>query len=136
MDRRTTVLLWVGLAVAALLMLAWPSSPRVIEGPDYPPELAEAVRDSVEMIRDAREDAQSYTVWSGRWRMLAIVIGVSVPVVVAYLLFRSATKTDPDEIEVVARLADRSSDLFLPQPDREKLPEPSEEGGHSDDEGR
>jgi len=141
MAREKRILAWIA-ALLALLALTWLSWPRhgapprestVPVAPEYPPELAEAIRDSVQMVSKACEDASAYALWSGRWRLLAIAIGVSTPLVVAYLIFRSAARKDPDETEVAARLLERGRELFLPKTDPHQLDEPSRPGAAEPD---
>lgn len=140
MAREKRILAWIAalLALLALTWLSWPrhGAPRESTtpvAPEYPPELAEAIRDSVQMVSEAREDASAYAVWSGRWRLLAIAIGVSAPLVVAYLVFRSAARKDPDETEVAARLLEHGRELFLPKTDRQQLNDPSRPGAAESD---
>ena len=64
-------------------------------------ELARTAREAVAMARDADSAVTSATLWSGRFRLLAIVMGTSVPVVVAYLIFRSSTQCEPDPVELL-----------------------------------
>ena len=125
MDREK-IWLWGGGVVAGvfILWLVWPSVPEAPPAPTYPPELAEAVRQSVEMVREAREETSAFVAWSGRWRLLALVIGVAAPLAAAYLIFRAATRSDPEETEIVAKIVEKRPDLLLPKPDTKALPKP------------
>ena len=113
MDRRRTA--WaVGIAIGALVLLwiIWPS-PREStghpRGSEFPPELAEAIRDGIALTREARRDAIDGIASANRWRLLSIVIGASIPIVAAYLALRLAATKDPDEADVMALMIKESN---------------------------
>ena len=130
MDRRriAPIVAASAIGIIILLLILWPSrgSTRNPRGPEFPVELAEAIRDGVAMTREARRDAMDGMVSAQRWRLLAIVIGVCVPIVVAYLALRVAATKDPDEADVMARMIEESRILAkhsLPHVDHRKLKE-------------
>ncbi len=75
-------------------------------------ELARTAREAVQLARDTASNDASAVLWTGRFRLLAIVIGVSVPLVVVLLIWRTSahSELDPTEIVEAAEL------LALPDP--------------------
>ncbi len=59
------------LAAAVVLSTCRPSDPNT--------ELAQTARKAVELARDAQLADRSAVLWSGRFRLLATALGVSVP---------------------------------------------------------
>ena len=94
-DRR--YLLLVGAIVLAgailLFLLCRPTDPNA--------ELARAAREAVQLARDADSSATSAVLWGSRFRLLAIVLGATVPMVVAYLIWRSSAGADPDAADIL-----------------------------------
>jgi len=66
------------------------------------PDLARTAHESVQLARDAQERDTSAVLWSGRLRLLALAIGVSAPLIVAYLIQRAVTRSAPDSPDVLA----------------------------------
>jgi hypothetical protein len=97
--------------------LLWP------EARDPNAELAATVREAVEFARDVESSSRSYVVWADRYRLLAIVVAVSVPVVVAYLVLR-ASRQDPCEEPELLEAMEQRGWVDLPQGSRPRL-EPS-----------
>jgi hypothetical protein len=88
---------WLFLVAGAILTFVITSCPR-----DRPnTDLARTAREAVELAQDAQADNQSAVLWSGRLRLLALVIGVSVPLLVVYLLWRTASQGEVSAAEVL-----------------------------------
>lgn len=64
-------------------------------------ELARTAHEAVQLARESQSDDRSAVLWTGRFRLLAQVIGVSVPLVVAYLIWRSSCKSEIDAAEII-----------------------------------
>ena len=105
-----TIMVGVIAAVILLSLLCRPSDPSA--------ELARTTREAVELARDADTGLRSAVLWNSRLRLLAIVLGVSIPLVVAYLIWRASAQ---GEIEVT-EILDATEGLSLPGP-REAPPE-------------
>ena len=94
-----------------LFLVCFPTNPHT--------ELALATREAIQLARDAGSSAESAALWSGRFRLLAVAGGVTIPLVIAYLIWRSSAQSDLDPAEVIdlverLELSDRSSQP--PQP--------------------
>ena len=48
-----------------------------------------------------RSDNRAAVLWAGRFRLIAVVIGVSAPLVIVYLLSRAASKSEIDAVELL-----------------------------------
>ncbi len=79
--------------VLLLASMLTPSEPSM--------ELARTTHEALAMARDARNDWHSAVIWSERWRLLGTVVGVCVPLIVAYLIWNSSLKHPPDTMEIV-----------------------------------
>ncbi len=82
-------------------------------------ELAKTTREAVQMAHEAQSDGRSAVLWAGRYRMLSLIIGVSVPLVVVYLIWRSSSNSPIDAMEVIEyaethMLSSSDSDKVLP----------------------
>jgi hypothetical protein len=75
-------------------------------------ELARTARTAVEMARDAQVADRSAVLWSGRLRLLAVAVGVSVPLVVALLIWRTSTQREVDAAEAI----EAAEQYLLPGP--------------------
>ncbi len=64
-------------------------------------ELARTTREAVQLARDAQTSGESAALWAGRFRLLAIVVGASAPLVVAYLVWRASARSELDPAEVI-----------------------------------
>jgi hypothetical protein len=69
--------------------------------PDVDVELAKTARTAVEMAQEAQRNNDAAYLWPGRLRIIAIVIGVSVPVAVAGLLVYLMTRHRSDDLDVL-----------------------------------
>jgi len=91
--------LGAALAVAAL----WAMS-HVLRTREPGAELARATREALRLAREARQDAEDARRVSSALRVLSLVAGVSVPLVVAYLIFRLSARAEPGAAEILAVL--------------------------------
>ena len=64
-------------------------------------ELAKTAREAVKMAEGARREAEITRKASSVFRVVALVVGISVPLVVAYLIYRLQTKEEPDVGEII-----------------------------------
>ncbi|MFH0979906.1 MAG: hypothetical protein V2A79_00005, partial [Planctomycetota bacterium] len=64
-------------------------------------ELAHTAHEAVLLAREADSSVVSATLWSGCFRLLAIGVGVAVPLVVAYLIWKSASNSEPEVTEIL-----------------------------------
>ena len=87
------VLAGAGLALVLLAMLC--------RGPDPNAELVRMAGEAVTMAHEAQLDHRAATLWAGRFRLLAIAIGVSVPLVITYLISRSTRTDELDATEIL-----------------------------------
>ncbi len=87
-------------------------------------ELARTAREAVELAHDADSAVTSAVLWSGRFRLLAIVVGVSVPMVVAFLIWRSSNPSECDPVELLDCLEQLGASRLgrLPRPDSSPKP--------------
>ena len=72
--------------------------------PDVNTELARATRTAVESADDARRDSDAAYLWPGRLRMVAICLGVAVPVIAAVVLVWICLRHRPSDLDVIALL--------------------------------
>lgn len=101
------------LGVVVLFSGCRPSDPNV--------ELAITARTAVELARDAQAADRSAVLWSGRFRLLAIALGVSVPLIVVLLIWRTSTQHEVDAAEAL----EAAEQYLLPgpiAPPRKQLP--------------
>ncbi len=115
--------------VVLLFTLCRPIDPNV--------ELARTAREAVEMAREADSSMTAAVLWSGRFRLLAIVLGVSVPLVVVYLIWRSSTAAEPDAIDIFEQLelleVSKLDSLPAPGIARNRLPAPAADSTDTSD---
>ncbi len=78
---------------ALLFLVCVPTNPNT--------ELALATREAIQLARDAGSSAESAALWSGRFRLLAVAGGVTIPLVIACLIWRSSAQSDLDPAEVI-----------------------------------
>jgi len=88
------------IAGVAAILLSLSLLVYLLRPPDPNMGMAETAREAVQMAREAREDATSARQRGYTIRVIALVVGVSVPVVVAYLIFRSSERSElgPEEV--------------------------------------
>jgi hypothetical protein len=63
-------------------------------------ELARTTREAVEFARDAQSGTLAAVLWTGRFRLLAIALGVSGPMIVVLLLWRWSARSEIEAVEV------------------------------------
>jgi len=105
---------WIVVAAGAVVLLAVLCRP----GADPNTELARTARDAVALAHDAQSDNRAAVLWSERFRLLGIVAGVSVPIVIVYLIWRSSSTSELDSTEVLQGM----EEYALPGP--ESSPDP------------
>jgi hypothetical protein len=76
---------------------------------------------AVELARDVAAQNSGTTLWAGLLRLLGLVLGISAPLVIAYLLWRDTGKSEPAASEVLAAAAERGL-LKLPEPAESRSP--------------
>ena len=101
--RATDVLIYAAVAVAVAVVGLWGLS-HVLRTREPSAELARATREALRMAREARRDAEDARRASSALRVLSLVVGVSVPLVVAYLIFRLKARAEPGAEEILAAL--------------------------------
>ncbi len=74
-------------------------------------ELARTTREAVQLARDAQTSSESAALWAGRFRLLTVVVGVSAPLIVAYLIWRASAASELDPAEVIEAI---EQDRLLP----------------------
>ena len=81
-------------------------------------ELARTAHEAVKLARETKADDRSAILWSGRFRLLSLVIGICVPIVVVLLIFRHTNKSEIDAAEII-ECAERYA---LPSPTTRSTP--------------
>lgn len=109
-----------GLAVIFLLIMIC-GLVALIESMSPSAVAIDTAHSAVELARDVAEQSSTALLWAGRWRLLAIVLGISEPLVIAYLIWRGTGKLEPAASDMLAEVADRGL-LQLPEQ------EPSQQG--------
>ena len=92
----STILTAAALIAGTLLLLLLVCRPT-----DPDTELARTAREAVQLAREAGSSDESAVLWTGRFRLVAIVVGVSVPLVVALLIWRASAHSDLDPTEII-----------------------------------
>ena len=83
--------------------------------PEVNTELARATRIAVESAEAARRDNDAAYLWPGRLRMLALAVGVAVPVVAAVILVWICLRHRPSDLELAGHLDRQCRALGLPE---------------------
>ena len=93
------MLIYCVLAVGVALAGLWGLS-RIFRSGEPSSELTRATREALQMAREAREEAEDARRTASALRIVALVAGVSAPLVVAYLVYRLRAHQEPalDEI--------------------------------------
>jgi hypothetical protein len=81
------LILGVGV-VAAAIIGARMFTARTDSSPNA--ELVRTAREAVELAHASQQDNRSAVLWAGRFRLVGLVIGVSVPLIMVYLIWRSS----------------------------------------------
>jgi len=113
MDEDNHLPWWLFLVAGMILVLAFIGCPR--DGPDA--ELARTAREAVELARDAQADDRSAVLWAGRFRLLALIIGVCAPILVAAYIWRSSANGEIDPVEVIEQVEQYALDRPPVPPD-------------------
>ena len=83
-------------------------------------ELARATRQAVESATEARRNNDAAYLWPGRLRMIAMALGVGIPIVMAVVLVYLTLKRRPEDLELIDYLDTRRRALEQ-RDDREAL---------------
>ena len=121
------VLIIAVLAVGALLLLAWllrPASPDAA--------LAGVARDAMDLAREAHRDAESARRTGTVIRFVALVVGVAVPLVAVYLIYRLQVREQSSPEELLQVL--NGHDLIDWDLERKELPAPEDPHHHDEPE--
>jgi len=92
----------IGAVVVVLILFGLLGTCR--SGPDVNTELARATRVAVESAEAARRNNDAAYLWPGRLRMLAVAVGVAVPVVAAVVLVWICLRHRPSDLELTELL--------------------------------
>ena len=103
-DARHMLIYWV-LAAAAALAGLWGLS-RILRSGEPSAELTRATREALQMAREAREEAEDTRRTASALRVVALVAGVTAPLVIAYLIYRLRARQEPAFDEVLHVLED------------------------------
>ena len=91
-------LIALGLVLWALSSALRPSDPN--------PELVRMVREAAERAEEARKDADSTRRSANAIRTVALILALTVPLVVAYLIYRLAARSEARPEEIADALED------------------------------
>ena len=72
--------------------------------PDANEGAMKVAEDAVALARNTNEEAAALRESVGAWYFISLVLGVMIPVVVAFLLFRYWSQTQPEDAEVFQEL--------------------------------
>ena len=90
-------------AVVILLGLLGTCAPE----PAVNTELARTARQAVESATEARRNNDAAYLWPGRLRMIAMALGVGIPIVMAVVLVYLTLKRRPEDLELIDYLDTR-----------------------------
>ncbi len=102
-SQRTVTVLAAIVAGALLLGLIGPCGRRE-RSPDVNDELARMAREAMEAAREAQAANDAAYMLPGRYRLLAVAIGVSVPVAAAVVVLYLSLRHPPADLEVAAEV--------------------------------
>ena len=105
---------------AASLVALWALN-SVLGARDPNPALARTAEKAVDFAREAHEDATEARRTASALRAVAVVVGTSVPLVVAYLIYRAGLQTEP-RMEEVLDVLERHELLTEGKPEQHALP--------------
>ena len=132
------VLLWLVLGIAVALCGLWGLG-EIFRSGEPNAELARTTREALRMARQAGEDAEHARRTAGALRLAALAVGVAVPLLTVYLIFRLQARQETS-VEEVLRVLEREGllgdglDVRKALPGRKRLLAESkggrDEGGH------
>ncbi len=96
MARNTNNSTWL---LVLAVVIVWLFLSGSSESPDT--ELARTTREAVQLAHEAQTDSQAATLWTGRFRLLSLIIGVTTPLTIAYFIWSSSSKSHIDTLEVI-----------------------------------
>ena len=113
-ERRVTGL-WKAILAVMAVVISLAMLVSALQPPDPNAQMAETAEQAMEMARDAREDAKSVRQRGYALCVVALVVGVSAPLVVAYLIYRASEQSEPGPAEVLEVMEEEG---LLDGPDR------------------
>ena len=129
-DRRITRAIGVAVVLIILAMILRPvCAPEVVVPPDANHGAMKVAEDAVALARDANQEAAALRESVSAWYFVSLVLGVMIPVAVAFLLFKYWSQTPVEDVEVFQELRrlEESNVKTLPTPDQKSLTDSSEE---------
>ena len=99
MDDKTASAVGMAVVLVVLFLVLEPLCRP--QPPDVNERLAETARQAVEMAREADHRAAVAQRFSDWWYFVALAVGCTVPVAIAFLLFRHWGNAPPDQLEVL-----------------------------------
>ena len=104
-DRRITRAIGVAVVLIILVMILRPlCAPEVVVPPDANQGAMKVAEDAVALARNANDEAAAFRNAVDRWYFVSLVLGVMIPVVVAFLLFKHWSQAQPEDAEVFRQL--------------------------------
>ena len=117
---RDKLVVYIVLGVVGSLLALWALS-SIFRAGDPNVELARTTREAMQIAEDAHRSAQAVGRTSSIVRILALVVGVTVPLIVALLVYVLQQRSEPRPEEVL-RLLEKENLLDLTQNSPRKLP--------------
>ena len=104
-DRRITRAIGVAVVlIIAVLILRPLCAPEVVVPPDANQGAMKVAEDAVALARDANQEAAALRKSVSAWYFVSLVLGVMIPVVVAFLLLRYWAQAPVEDVEVFREL--------------------------------
>ncbi len=94
----------VVIGAAIVLLLLFGLGGTCSTEPEVNTELARTTRTAVDAAEAARRDSDAAYLWPGRYRMLAIGVGLAAPMVAAVVLVWICLRQRPSDLDLVACL--------------------------------
>ena len=110
-DRRITRAIGVAVVLIILTMILRPlCTPKVVVPPDANDGAMKVAEDAVALARDANQEAAALRESVSAWYSVSLVLGVMIPVVVAFLLLRHWSQAQVEDVEVFQELQQLRTD--------------------------
>ena len=104
-DRRIARAIGVAVVLIVLVMILRPlCAPEVVVPPDANQGAMKVAEDAVALARDANEEAAALRESVSVWYFASLALGVMIPVVVAFLLFKYWSQSPVEDVEVFRQL--------------------------------
>ena len=124
--RRWIVVLVV---VFAVVLLLDPASSCRKHDPDVNERLAQVAQDAVKLAKEAQEEAAASRRSANAWYFVSLVAAVTVPLVIAFFLFRHHGNAPPEPPEILhelRRIVERDRPKLAPPPQQKLLEKPEQ----------